>query len=391
MNREKLDFPFNPVAILDNLRMERYPVEATSRLRSLLSSDVVRSIYYSLRSGLPDPLRRALQRIYLNDFKAIAFPRWPVDTTVEQIHERLLLLAMKSRNLTSIPFIWFWPNGATASAIVTHDVETTAGLNFVPQLMEIDASFGIRASYQIVPEKRYQVPSSILEAIRMQHCEVNVQGLDHEGNLFKNRDAFHRDCHRINQYVHDFQADGFRSPCMYRNPEWLEEIDVSYDMSIPNGAHMEPQRGGCCTVFPYFIGRILELPLTMIQDYSLFRMLGEYSIDLWKSQMDQVMSAHGLISFIVHPDYILKMKPKAVYRELLNRLTELRSKAGVWTALPGEVNQWWRQRSEMKLSFNNGFWQVVGKGRESARVAFARIQDDRVTYSVAPGYQAGSM
>ncbi|KAJ8135977.1 hypothetical protein OY671_010810, partial [Metschnikowia pulcherrima] len=140
---------------------------------------------------------------------------------------------------------------------------------------------------------------------------------------------------------------------MYRNPGWLEEIDVSYDMSIPNGAHMEPQRGGCCTVFPYFIGRILELPLTMIQDYSLFRMLGQYSIDLWKSQIGHVMSAHGLISFIVSPDYILKMKPRVVYRELLNHLTELRSKAGVWVALPGEVNRWWRQRSEMKLSWDN--------------------------------------
>ena len=37
---------------------------------------------------------------------------------------------------------------------------------------------------------------------------------------------------------------------------------------------------------PYFIGNILELPLTTIQDYSLFHILGDYSISLWQQQID---------------------------------------------------------------------------------------------------------
>ena len=54
-------------------------------------------------------------------------------------------------------------------------------------------------------------------------------------------------------------------------------------MSVPNVAHLEPQRGGCCTVMPYFVGDVLELPLTTIQDYSLFHILGDYSTTLWKN------------------------------------------------------------------------------------------------------------
>jgi hypothetical protein len=32
---------------------------------------------------------------------------------------------------------------------------------------------------------------------------------------------------------------------MYRNADWLEAIEASYDMSFSNEAHLEPQQGGC--------------------------------------------------------------------------------------------------------------------------------------------------
>ncbi len=80
---------------------------------------------------------------------------------------------------------------------------------------------------------------------------------------------------------------------MYRDQEWFDALEFSYDMSVPNVAHLEPQRGGCCTVMPYFVGDILELPLTTIQDYSLFHILGDYSIDLWKEQIDLILRRTG--------------------------------------------------------------------------------------------------
>jgi len=70
---------------------------------------------------------------------------------------------------------------------------------------------------------------------------------------------------------------------MYRNGDWYDVFDFSYDMSVPNVAHLEPLRGGCCTVMPYFIGTILELPLTATQDYSLFHILNDYTLDLGRN------------------------------------------------------------------------------------------------------------
>src|SRR2546429_4440533 len=38
------------------------------------------------------------------------------------------------------PFIWFWPAGAKAALLLTHDVEGPAGLDFCPTLMDLDRS-----------------------------------------------------------------------------------------------------------------------------------------------------------------------------------------------------------------------------------------------------------
>jgi len=297
---------------------------------------------------------------------------------------------MKIGRLERVPFIWFWPHGAPAAAVMTHDVETSAGLDFIPNLMDVDDEFGIKTSFQLVPEQRYTVSKSVLETIRKRQCEVNVHGLDHDGNLFRDRKTFAEQCKQINRYVQEFEAEGFRSPCMYRNLHWYDELDVSYDMSVPNVAHLEPQRGGCCTVFPYFIGNILELPLTTIQDYSLFSILGDYSIELWKTQIERIAEKHGLISFITHPDYLIAPKPLNVYKALLAHLADLRREKNIWIARPGEVNRWWRQRDALKLVRENGKWRVQGPSHECARVAFARVQGDRIIFTVEPNSEAAS-
>jgi hypothetical protein len=266
--------------------------------------------------------------------------------------------------------------------MLTHDVETPAGAAFVPRLMETDDAFGFKASFQIIPEKQYPVSPALLELIRARGYEVNVQDLAHDGNLFDGREQFLRRAKSINRYLKEYGARGFRAGRLYRNADWYEAIDMDYDMSIPNVAHLEAQRGGCCTVFPYFIGNILELPVTTTQDYSLFHVLGDFSIGLWKKQLSLIMARHGLASFIVHPDYIQAPKTLDVYKQLLRYLGELREEKKVWAALPREVNRWWRARSRMSLRRENGNWVVRGEGSERARIAYARIVNDRLVYTV---------
>src|SRR5215510_2710337 len=274
--------PFDITEVVDNLRYELY----TQSGGRWVEKSWVKDVYYRLRPLLPVSVRKHLQKVYLSGWERIPFPAWPVDRTVDLLFEKLLVLAMQALEVDRLPFIWFWPDGHSACAIMTHDVETAAGRDFCDRLMDIDDEFGIKSSFQIVPEKRYAVPDSYLQSIRDRGCEVNVQGLDHDGDLFQKRKPFLQSAKKINEYDQQYNARGFRSPVLYRNVEWFRELRFSYDMSVPNVARLEAQRGGCCTIMPYPLpGGMTELPVTMAEDYTLFNILTDYSTTLWKRQM----------------------------------------------------------------------------------------------------------
>ena len=373
--------PFDPGEVIENLRYERYQEDGNGNRNRLRGGSMARSLYYALRPFLPVSIRRHIQRAYLSGWKDIQFPQWPIDRTVEQCLERLLVLSMKAQGVHTVPFVWFWPDRATSCAVMTHDVEHLAGRNFCSQLMDLDDSFGIKSAFQIVPEGRYPVPRALLDEIRSRGFEINVHDLNHSGRLFSNREDFSRLAERINQYGREYGALGFRSGALYRNQAWFDGLDFFYDMSVPSVAHLDPQRGGCCTMMPFFIGRILEIPVTTTQDYTLFHILNEYSIDVWKQQIAAITRHHGLASFIVHPDYVIAKRARAAYQALLEHLARLRDDGRTWIALPREVDRWWRQRSEMRVVRHGTGWRIDGSGKERARLAFATLVDDTLAFT----------
>ena len=228
----RLVLPFNPTEVIDNLRLERYPSGQFGEYERMF-----KSVYYWLRPFTNRSLRKYIQRLRASNWQKKCFPEWPVDTTIETLCESLLLLSLQANSIERIPFIWFWPDGARACVSMTHDVETAAGRNFCGQLLDIDDSFGIKASFQIVPEERYQVTQEFLNQLRDRGFEVCVQDLNHDGRLFDQRDEFRRRAALINHYGREYGAKGFRvRRSFYRKPEWYGDLEFSYDMSIPNVA-----------------------------------------------------------------------------------------------------------------------------------------------------------
>lgn len=382
VNADTLYLPFDPDQLIENLLLERYPTNGPKPW----SETTLATMYYGLRPLLPTMARHRLQRLYLTGRHKTMFPHWPVDVTVEDTLENCLASLMKAQGLDTLPFIWFWPNGHDSCAMVTHDVENEAGRDFCSSLMDIDDSFEIKSAFQIVPEGRYAVSQAFLSAIRERGFEINVHDLNHDGRLFQNEKRFMERVVSVNRYGKLFGTAGFRAGVMYRNQQWCHALEFEYDMSVPNVAHLEPQRGGCCTVFPYFIGHLLELPSTTTQDYALFHFLREYSLDLWKRQIAVIRQRHGLISILVHPDYILEKRAREVYLQLLRFLDTLRGKENVWLTTPASVNDWWRIRSALTLIPDGSGWRIHGAGSERARIAFARLEGDTIRYEIpAPG------
>jgi hypothetical protein len=375
--------PFDPDEIVTNFRFEHYRNNGIDSGTGSRDGIALRNLYYSwLRPLLPGSLRKYLQRVALSDWKKIAFPRWPVDATVERLLERLLVFSMRAQGIERLPFIWFWPDGATSCVIMTHDVDHVAGRDFCAQVMDLDDAAGIKASFQIVPEGRYPLSEGFLDEIRARGFEVNIHDLNHDGLLFGSREEFLRRAARINEYGMRYGALGFRSGGLYRNQAWYAALEFSYDMSVPSVAHLDPQRGGCCTVMPFFIENVLELPLTTIQDYALFYVLNDYSTDLWKRQADAIAARHGLGSFLVHPEHLIERRARGTYQALLDHLVAMRETRNAWIALPREVDRWWRERSDMTLVSDGDQWRIEGRGKERARLAFATLTSDSLALAI---------
>ncbi len=372
-----IQLPFDPQEAITNLRHETYMGgDGRSGTQSLTAK-----VYYFFRPLLPVAARKHLQKLRLRNWDKRPFPRWPVDFSADNLHEQLLLLALRASGAPRVPFIWFWPEGKSACAMMSHDVETKVGRDFCGTLMDLDDSRGIKGSFTVIPEERYEVPQSYLDSIHGRGHEVAVHDLNHDGHLYDNRAQFLERVAKINEYGRKFGARGFRAGVLYRNQDWFDRFEFDYEESVPNVAHLDPQRGGCCTVMPYFIGNLLEIPVTDIQDYSLFNILNEYSIDIWKRQTAMILAKHGLMSFIVHPDYIIEARARATFEALLDHLAHLRETENVWTALPREINAWWRQRAAMKLVSTGDGWRIEGAGAERARIAWATEVDGRLSYS----------
>jgi hypothetical protein len=374
---ERVKAPFNPKDVIDALRFERY-----CKTDKTATQELVWSMYYFIRPLLGVPIRRQLQKVRVRNWRTVSFPAWPVDCTVERLHERLLQLCIEANGATQAPFIWFWPNGHSSCVAMTHDVETTKGRDFCRALIDLDERYEIKASFQLIPEDRYAISKGFLDTIRSRGCEINIHDLNHDGRLFASAAHFPEKAKRINRYAKAFNAHGFRSGALHHNLDWYDALQVSYDMSVPNTARLDPQSGGCCTVLPYFIGDILEIPLTTTQDYSLFNLLDQFSIDLWLSQLDIIRNSHGIATFNIHPDYITAKVERAVYERLLQHLAETRISQNVWHALPGEVDRWWRDRANMRIVKREGSYKIEGSSCERAVLAYARLDGEKLNYFI---------
>jgi hypothetical protein len=376
----RVQLPFDLTEVVTNLREERYYRNGFGFLERTTSSDATQRLYYLLRPLMGVGVRKHLQKLRLRGWENIAFPRWPVDVSVDLLMENTMAAVLQEHG-QAIPFIWFWPDAASACGMLTHDVEGQAGIEFCDALMAMDEAHGLKSAFQLIPEGYEDVWRRTADKLRARGFEVNLHDLNHDGLLFADHSEFLRRAARINRYAREFSCNGFRSGAMYREQGWFDAFEFAYDMSVPNAAHLEPQRGGCCTVMPYFVGELLELPLTTAEDYSLFHILNSYSTALWRKQIDLILQKHGLVSVIAHPDYLIGEPQREVYVELLKHLADLRDRAGLWMALPGEINTWWRNRQQMTLVSDDGGWRVQGPDRERARVAYARLDNGRVVYS----------
>jgi uncharacterized protein len=335
-------------------------------------------LYYRLKPCLPWAVRMVLRRAWARRVWHRSGEVWPI-------------LESAGRRPDGWPG---WPEGKQFALVLTHDVEGPKGLNRCRQLAELEMQLGFRSSFGFVPEGDYSLPPALRAWLIENGFEVAVHDLKHNGKLYSSRTAFAKSAKRINGYLKEWGAVGFRSGFMLHRLDWLHQVGMEYDASTFDTDPFEPQPDGVGTIFPFWVpapssaalhsalrapsseapasasspfgvlhspfasadsplsirhaafaerSGYVELPYTLVQDFNLFVVLQERTIDVWKKKLAWIAAKGGMALLNVHPDYACldtqpgrDEYPLARYREFLEWVR--REYAGrYWHALPREV------------------------------------------------------
>ncbi len=241
-----------------------------------------------------------------------------------------------------------WANNKKFAVVLTHDVENQAGHDKCVKLMELEKKLGFCSSFNFVPE-RYNVSESVRNELISNGFEVGVHGLNHDGKLFSNENVFSERAIKINRYIKEWNSVGFRAPAMHHNLKWIHQLDIEYDLSTFDTDPFEPQSDGVGTIFPFIAedekkqNSYVELPYTLVQDFTLFILMQERDIKVWKNKIDWIAKKGGMVLVNVHPDYInfnnentAEEFPVYLYMNLLEYIEDKYS--GIyWHSLPKDV------------------------------------------------------
>ena len=293
-----------------------------------------RRLYYGVKPWVPWALRVAVRRWLAARKRGRVSDLWPV----------------LSGSGTPPPGWPGWPDGQPFAFVLTHDVEGPEGLAKCRRLMELEKRFGFRSCFNFIPEGVYRVPPELRGELTGQGFEVGVHDLHHDGRLFSSREAFRQRAARINGYLREWNAVGFRAGFMLHNLDWQHDLEAQYDASTFDTDPFEPQPEGVETIFPFWVPRpagsgsgsefgvrssefdvpnrpppatcyprptsappsdfparqagYVELPYTLPQDSTLFLILREATPEIWLRKLDWVAEQGGMALVNVHPDYL---------------------------------------------------------------------------------------
>jgi hypothetical protein len=146
---------------------------------------------------------------------------------------------------------------------------------------------------------------------------------------------------------------------MHHNLDWIGRLEIAYDSSTFDTDPFEPQPDGVGTIFPFLVPgtavtkSFVELPYTLPQDFTLFVLMQERTIDIWKRKLDWIAEHGGMALMNVHPDYMcfngekpgLEEYEAKLYEELLSYIQQT-YRGKFWNALPKNVARYWLEKPD---------------------------------------------
>ncbi len=321
--------------------------------------------YYTVKELIPAGVRHRLNSIAIRTRRRPAFPDWPCEDALLQLWRRVLTTLLECHGAQDSWHVGFWPGGKSCCVVLTHDVESPRGLAAMERMADVEERHGFRSAWNLALEQ-YPIDWKRVDALRARGFEFGAHGLRHDGRLFRSERDFQQLAPRVRRIAREHGLRGFRAPSTLRRAQWIPQLECDFDSSFSDTDIFEPQPGGTCSIFPFFLDDVVELPYTLPQDHTLMHVLRRDLLPTWIRKVRWIASLGGMILTLVHPDYCGEGRYLQTYEKLLEYLAGI-DKA--WRALPSEVAQWWRRRAGAQLHVIDGRPMVnVGCGTIAPRL-----------------------
>ena len=354
--------PFDPDEVVMNLWSEAYGEFASSP--GSASGGAAPAPLLPPAACHASTFQLALRRRAVSFQRRVRFPRWPVEPSLHDVFD--LVLELLDDPDDPVPWIAAWPAPYRWAIVLTHDVETSYGLTHLSLLRELELEAGFRSSWNLVP-RRYEVSDELVAELTRDGFEVGVHGLYHDGRDLESPELIRRRLPEIRRWAERWAAVGFRAPATHRAWDAMPTLGFEYDTSYPDTDPFEPQAGGCCSWLPFTHGDMVELPITLPQDHTLYEILREPALERWRSKADAVRERGGMALLITHPDYMVPPERLRDYRDFLAFAA---ADAAAWRALPRDVCAWWRRRLASRLVRTGDEWSIEGPAAGEGAVSY---------------------
>ena len=320
----------------------------------------IQSLFYMIKPVLSRDMQLFLRRQRIRMLWNQNRNRWPIDPQAG-----------------NTPLYWQgWPEGKRFALVLTHDVEWNAGQEKCPQLAKMERQLGLHSSFNFVPE-RYAVSPALRSFLTESGFEVGVHDLNHDGKLFSSKRLFYERSKRINKYLREWKAVGFRAGAMHHNLEWIGELDIEYDSSTFDTDPFEPQPDGVQTIFPFAVERknipessLIELPYTLPQDFTVLVLMRCQNIAIWKTKLDWIAQKGGMALLNTHPDYMhfgdgepdKEEYSVSLYKEFLLHVVT-KYEGAYWNPLPKDIARFLKSEELIDGEKEKGFESSGTKGK----------------------------
>jgi hypothetical protein len=278
-------------------------------------------------------------------------PRWPVERGLDDERRRRWASHAGWRGVpVGGPR---WPEGRAAAFLLTHDIDTAADLDRIAPLREVERALRVPASIGFVPEASWPT-QAFAESLVAEGCELYLHDLRHDGKLpylapAAMRAAIDR-VFALSSWARPLMR-GFRAGQLLTSHALREVVGelFEYDLSIPDTERGGPYgyAAGCATVFPFRVGSLMEIPLTLPQDVYLrhvYRLSADEALTVWRTKLAHIMGVGGVAVLNVHPIWVNPDRPD-LWGAFRTFMAEVAANERLWVTTPSPLLDWLRQDS----------------------------------------------